>query len=35
MSQDRLIGVDEDAIEQNFDEGQKNTILRLVEDVWR
>jgi len=33
MSQDRLIGVDEDAIEQNFDEGQKNTILRLVEDT--
>ena len=33
MSQDRLIGVDEGAIEQNFDEGQKETILRLVEDT--
>lgn len=30
---DRLIGVDEGAIEQHFDEGQKETILRLVDDT--
>ena len=30
---DRLIGVDEGAIEQNFDDGQKETILRIVEDT--
>ena len=30
---DRLIGVDEGAIEQHFDDGQKETILRIVEDT--